>query len=250
MEKIIVTKEEYEAIIEHSKAASPFWDKVGIRFLESFEVMPNFKLFVAEKKLYLGKTLDVACGAGRNLLYLLERGIDVFGFDISKESILYAQKEAGKKNKNFQAEERIQNGTMYDLRGLYAPVSFDTVIACFALYENKYKGFLVALNELTRCLKNGGMLYCTMRTEAKIDPEKVKEIEKGKGYITLLHKYNKLIRVYFQSDSFVELVENMGFSSIKCGPEFDYGARKNSKAREFIFKRDSSKKKLEIIVER
>ena len=58
----------------------------------------ELEFYLKEAKKAKGKVLEAACGTGRILLPLLEAGIDIEGFDISK-SMLDVLKQKAKKKK-------------------------------------------------------------------------------------------------------------------------------------------------------
>ncbi|PTD93738.1 hypothetical protein C9439_06740 [archaeon SCG-AAA382B04] len=49
-------------------------------------------------KIKKGKALDIACGAGKNSLYLAKKGFDVDATDISKKALEIASKRSNKKD--------------------------------------------------------------------------------------------------------------------------------------------------------
>lgn len=108
-----------------------------------------------------GRALDIACGAGRNALYLAEAGFRVDAIDISA---------VGLKQLNEQAERRglAVNGIEHDLDRPFAfDRDYDLVVVMW--YVN-----LPLITQLCDCLAPGGYLVCEEHlrvAEAVIGPE-------------------------------------------------------------------------------
>jgi len=94
-----------------------------------------------------GRALDVACGAGRNALFLAQRGFQVDAVDISAEALARARKQAQ------QAELHI-NWIEFDLD---EPLELDAQYALILMirYVN-----LPLIRRLKRNLAPGGFLLC------------------------------------------------------------------------------------------
>ncbi len=95
----------------------------------------------------VGKALDVACGAGRNAIYLAHAGYRVDAIDISPEGLKKARKSA--------AQQALEvNWIEHDLD---QPIHFDTD------YDLILVMWFVNLELITRlcaCLSPGGYLLC------------------------------------------------------------------------------------------
>lgn len=55
---------------------------------------PILVKLVEEGLITKGKTLDLCCGAGTNMIYLAQKGFEVTGIDVSKTAIKYAKAKA------------------------------------------------------------------------------------------------------------------------------------------------------------
>ena len=55
---------------------------------------PIIVRLVEEGLITKGKTLDLCCGAGTNMIYLAQEGFEVTGIDVSKTAIKYAKAKA------------------------------------------------------------------------------------------------------------------------------------------------------------
>ena len=176
------------------------------------------KLF---KKRNVQKILDLGCGSGRNLVFLLENGFEVYGLDISEEGI--------KKTKKVIGEKKLQSGLAVGdvFEKLPYPNSFfDAVISVQTLQHGTENQIKKAIKEIKRILKPKGILfvtlcgriskgrvrYCLVKTAKKIAPRTYlptlgDEIDLT-HYIydkkTLLQHYNnfKLINLWKDSKDF------------------------------------------------
>jgi SAM-dependent methyltransferase len=107
------------------------------------------------------RILDAGCGNGRNLVYLLREGYEVFGVDCENRSIANLPPD------HFRAEP---------LEAMSFPnLFFDVVIASAVLhFARSDDHFLAMLQGVWRVLKPGGMLFCRLASsigiETKIQP--------------------------------------------------------------------------------
>jgi tellurite methyltransferase len=107
------------------------------------------------------RILDAGCGNGRNLLYFLREGYEVFGVDCENRTVANLPAE------HFRAEP---------LEAMSFPDAFvDVVIASAVLhFARSDDHFLAMLHGVWRVLKPGGMLFCRLASsigiETKIQP--------------------------------------------------------------------------------
>jgi len=162
------------------------------------------RLMLKELKKYLpqGKVLDAGCGEGRMLRLLAEKGYQVVGMDLSRESLLRAQKQ----NPNAPL-------VLSDLESLpFSPESFDGVISGEVLehLEDDER----AVQEFHRVLKKGGIAIITVPAHPELwslDDQwsghkrryKKEELEKlfEKNHFQTLSCYYwgfPLLRIYYQ----------------------------------------------------
>ena len=106
------------------------------------------------------RVLDAGCGYGRNLVYLLREGCEVFGIDSDASSIaqvraLAASLQPDLPPGNFQA------GVVESMA--YANDFADVVIASALLhFARDEEHFRAMLSELWRVLRPGGVLFCRL----------------------------------------------------------------------------------------
>ncbi|OGT31501.1 MAG: hypothetical protein A3E87_04025 [Gammaproteobacteria bacterium RIFCSPHIGHO2_12_FULL_35_23] len=114
------------------------------------------------------KILDVGCGSGKPIAaYLIEKGYDVYGVDISPNLLKYAEKIISKK-KLFKA----------DLCEFTTDIKFDAIICWFTLFHIHAKHHLTVLKKLYSFLHPQGILCITFAdTSHVIDNIAIKIID-------------------------------------------------------------------------
>jgi tellurite methyltransferase len=109
------------------------------------------------------KVLDIGCGEGRNIQYLLQHDYDVFGVDIDPLAIKYLRLLA-KANNTPSPEARFQ--LMNAQKLLFPAQSFDVVISSAVLHFSKSNDeFFCQWDEMLRVLKPGGLLFIRTMTD-------------------------------------------------------------------------------------
>jgi SAM-dependent methyltransferase len=118
------------------------------------------------------RVVDAGCGGGRNLVYLLREGVEVFGCDQNAQAVQYVREMAaalapGLPGENFQVApvERMP----------FADASADVVICSSVLHfarDDAHFGAMVA--ELWRVLRVGGMLFCRLGSTIGMEFERVR----------------------------------------------------------------------------
>jgi ubiquinone/menaquinone biosynthesis C-methylase UbiE len=108
------------------------------------------------------KLFDAGCGTGRNMQYLLQAGVKVYGADISEEAISRLKESA----RALAPTLPDRNFILADLQALpFTDNEFDVVLCSavlhFAKDENHFRNMV---QELWRVLKPGGMLFCRLST--------------------------------------------------------------------------------------
>ena len=113
------------------------------------------------------KILDIACGKGRYAIYLNNKGYNVEGIDLSKDSIDYAKK--------FQ-NERL-HFECHDMRKIYKSSAFDFILnmfTSFGYFESEAENMTV-IHVMAEALKEKGKLildfFNTQRTVQYLEPK-------------------------------------------------------------------------------
>ena len=106
------------------------------------------------------RVLDAACGGGRNLVYLLQSGFDVFATDADVRAVeavrrLAAQLAPQLPAENFRAEP-VEQMTFPDA---FADVVISSAVLHFARDDAQFDAMV---REMWRVLKPGGMLFCRL----------------------------------------------------------------------------------------
>ena len=108
------------------------------------------------------KLLDAGCGEGRNIQYLMQAGVKVYGADVSEEAINKVKSMAS----DLAPALSPKNFVVSDLASLpFEDAAFDVVICSAVLHFSKSEEhFRSMVQELWRVLKPGGMLFCRLST--------------------------------------------------------------------------------------
>lgn len=104
-----------------------------------------------------GKVLDWACGDGRNMVLLHNLGLDIYGFEITKEICDGVKKRMS--NRGISCEIRVGRNKSVP----YADHMFDYIVASSSFYYVDHEScFDENLAELVRCIKVGGYVIMTL----------------------------------------------------------------------------------------
>ena len=124
-------------------------DKWNQRYAEDSYHKNNPVVLLEEwlPKLSVGKALDVACGAGRNSIYLARSGFQVDAIDVSAEGLRKARQQAMQQGLEI-------NWIEHDLDQVFSfDTDYDLIIVMW--YVN-----LELITRLCDCLTAGGYLLC------------------------------------------------------------------------------------------
>jgi tellurite methyltransferase len=108
------------------------------------------------------RVLDAGCGSGRNLVYFLRSGYEVFGADADPASIDAVRRLAASLAPHLPAgnfrEEPVERMSFED-------GCADVVVSSAVLHFSRNDmQFAAIVNEMWRVLKPGGMLFCRLAT--------------------------------------------------------------------------------------
>jgi len=125
------------------------------------------------------RILDAGCGFGRNLVYFLREGYDVYGVDHDLQSI----EECQRLSKLLAPRRPLSRFKVETLEALHFPEAFfDIVISSAVLhFARDDKHFNQMLSELWRVLKPGGILFCRLASSIGIEKQ-VKRLT-GRRYL-------------------------------------------------------------------
>jgi tellurite methyltransferase len=113
------------------------------------------------------RILDAGCGSGRNLLYLLQAGYEVFGADTNPAAITEVRNMAARLAPTLAAN----NFRVESLTALSFPKRFADVVICSAVLH--FAADDVQFNEMLRgcweALKPGGLFFCRLASSIGLD---------------------------------------------------------------------------------
>ena len=119
------------------------------------------------------RVLDAGCGSGRNVLYLLRVGYEVFACDSDAEAVrrvrqLSQSLETGLPTENFQVGR---------LEQIPFPDQLADVVICHSVlhFARDEKQFRAMLSELWRVLNPGGMLFCRLGSRIGMEFPRLRE---------------------------------------------------------------------------
>ena len=106
------------------------------------------------------RILDAGCGFGRNLVYLLQEGYEVFGTDSDAAGIAATRRMAGDLAPHLPAENfRVETVEAMSFPDAFADVVVSSAVLHFARNDAQ---FLAMVREMWRVLKPGGLLFCRL----------------------------------------------------------------------------------------
>lgn len=136
----------------------PDWDDVfaekGKYFTNLHPDMEKLAKLFSEKGVQ--RILDLGCGTGRHLLFLLKKGFEVYGLDGSPNGLEIA--------KNWLAEENLSSELTcqkIEHEFPYKDGFFDAVISIQVIHHNLLKDIIFTVDEIKRTLKPEGLIFLT-----------------------------------------------------------------------------------------
>ena len=109
------------------------------------------------------KVLDAGCGAGRNLVYLLRRGFDVWGTDGDERAITSARAQAATLAPSLGAGRfRVEPVERMSFENETFDVVLSSAVLHFASDEEHWDAML---REMWRVLKRGGLFFARLATD-------------------------------------------------------------------------------------
>jgi SAM-dependent methyltransferase len=118
------------------------------------------------------RVLDAGCGYGRNLVYLLREGCEVFALDANAEGVEHVRALARELAPQLPAE----NFRVGAIEQMDFPDAFADVVMCSSVlhFARDEQHFLAMVSELWRVLRPGGMLFCRLGSRIGMDFERVR----------------------------------------------------------------------------
>ncbi|SEC16960.1 class I SAM-dependent methyltransferase [Terriglobus roseus] len=118
------------------------------------------------------RVLDAGCGFGRNLVYLLRSGFEVFACDASIEAVAHTRALSAAVGATLPAD----NFRVAAIEKMPFPDDFADVVICnsvlhFAQDDDQFHAMLA---ELWRTLRPGGLLFCRLGSRIGMDFEQLR----------------------------------------------------------------------------
>jgi tellurite methyltransferase len=117
------------------------------------------------------RVLDAGCGGGRNLVYLLREGFEVFGVDANPAAVERTRLLAGMLAPGLPAE----NFRVEPIEAMSFADDFADVVLCSAVlhFARDDAHFEAMLRGLWRVLKPGGLLFCRLASTIGLEHRQV-----------------------------------------------------------------------------
>ena len=119
------------------------------------------------------RVLDAGCGYGRNLVYLLREGCEVFAIDADAGGVEHVRQLAASLEAGLPAE----NFRVGSIEEMPFPREFADVVICNSVlhFARDEQQFRAMLDGLWQALRPGGMLFCRLGSRIGMDFEQVRE---------------------------------------------------------------------------
>jgi SAM-dependent methyltransferase len=173
----------------------PDWDDIfaekGKYFLKPHPDIERLTNLFKEKGVQ--RILDLGCGTGRHLIFLLKKGFEVYGLDGSPNGLEITKNWL--KEENLSSELTCQK---IEQEFPYKDGFFDAVISIQVMHHNVMKDILFTVNEIKRILKPEGVIFLTfpLLQGFYVSKENMKKIE-ARTYIPLTGQEKGLPHHFF-----------------------------------------------------
>jgi tellurite methyltransferase len=119
------------------------------------------------------RVIDAGCGYGRNLIYLMRQGCEIFALDKDIDAIAHVRQLSASLASGLPAEN-FQVGTV---ERMPFPDALADVVICNAVlhFARDERHFQAMLRELWRVLRPGGMLFCRLGSSIGMDFQQLRE---------------------------------------------------------------------------
>lgn len=145
-----------------------------------------------------GSVLDVGCGSGVKSAYMLQRGFNVTGIDISENLIAIAKRESP------QGDFRILSMTELDSM----EKAFDGVFAQASLLHIPKNQAADVVKQMARRVRPGGYLYIAVKGLREGNPDEEIKKEDDYGY-----EYERFFS-YYRPEELAKYIEGAGLSVV------------------------------------
>jgi tellurite methyltransferase len=113
------------------------------------------------------KVLDAGCDGGRNLVYLLREGCEVFGLDASVEAISHLRSVASTLAPNLPAENfRVETVETMSFPNEFVDVVVSNAVLHFARDDAHFEALV---HSMWRRLRPGGLFFCRLSSTIELE---------------------------------------------------------------------------------
>ena len=118
------------------------------------------------------RVLDAGCGYGRNLVYLLREGCEIFALDADAAGVEHIRQLS----KSLGTRLPAQNFQVGSIERMPFPDAFADVVICSSVlhFAHDDRHFRAMLRDLWRVLRPGGMLFCRLGSRIGMDFKQVR----------------------------------------------------------------------------
>jgi SAM-dependent methyltransferase len=119
------------------------------------------------------RVLDAGCGFGRNLVYLLREGCEVFAVDTNGQAVEHVHRLSASLGNLLPAE----NFRIAPVERMPFSDALADLVICSAVlhFARNAEHFVAMLNELWRVLRPGGMLFCRLASRIGMEFEPIRD---------------------------------------------------------------------------
>jgi tellurite methyltransferase len=127
------------------------------------------------------RVLDAGCGGGRNLVYLLREGYEVFAADASAEAVQHVRSVAAGLAPNLAAD----NFRVEPIEAMSFPEEFADVVISNAVlhFAHDDAQFEAMVQGLWRVLKPGGLLFCRLASTIGMESAGASHLIAGRRFL-------------------------------------------------------------------
>lgn len=119
------------------------------------------------------RVLDAGCGYGRNLIYLLRSGCEIFALDENPDGVAHVRTLARELAPKLPPE----NFRVGAIESMDFPNAFADIVLCNSVlhFARDEQHFLQMVSELWRVLRPGGLLFCRLGSAIGMEFERVRK---------------------------------------------------------------------------
>ena len=113
------------------------------------------------------RIMDAGCGSGRNLIYLLSQGYEVFGVDRDPQCVQAVRQLAATLAPNLTADNfRVEPVQSTSFPAGFADIVISSAVLHFARDDDEFRDML---SGTWRLLKTGGLLFCRLASSIGLE---------------------------------------------------------------------------------